>query len=33
VLVPHAGHLPNLDDPATYNRLVLAFVERHAPSA
>jgi pimeloyl-ACP methyl ester carboxylesterase len=32
-LVPHAGHLPNLDDPATYNRLVLAFVERHAPSA
>jgi pimeloyl-ACP methyl ester carboxylesterase len=29
-LVPAAGHLPNLDDPATYNRLVLAFVERHA---
>jgi 3-oxoadipate enol-lactonase len=32
-LVPASGHLPNLDDPATYNRLVLAFVERHAASA
>jgi pimeloyl-ACP methyl ester carboxylesterase len=31
-LVPDAGHLPNLDDPATYNRLVLAFIERHAAS-
>jgi 3-oxoadipate enol-lactonase len=29
-LVAGAGHLPNLDDPATYNRLVLAFIERHA---
>ncbi len=32
-LVPAAGHLPNLDDPTTYNRLVLAFVERHAANA
>jgi pimeloyl-ACP methyl ester carboxylesterase len=27
-LVPDSGHLPNLDNPADYNRLVLAFIER-----
>jgi pimeloyl-ACP methyl ester carboxylesterase len=29
-LVADAGHLPNLDNPAEYNRLVLSFIERHA---
>jgi pimeloyl-ACP methyl ester carboxylesterase len=29
-LIPDAGHLPNLDNPAAYNRLVLSFIERHA---
>ena len=28
-LIDDAGHLPNLDAPATYNRLVLAFLGRH----
>ncbi len=30
VLVEHAGHLPNLDSPRAYNRLVHAFLRRHA---
>ena len=30
VLIPDAGHLPNLDNPAEYNRLVHSFIERHA---
>jgi pimeloyl-ACP methyl ester carboxylesterase len=30
VLIPHAGHLPNLDNPDEYNRLVHSFIERHA---
>ncbi|MGH8286479.1 MAG: alpha/beta fold hydrolase, partial [Steroidobacteraceae bacterium] len=30
VLVPSAGHLPNLDNATDYNRLVLTFIERHA---
>lgn len=29
-LIPDAAHLPNLDRPAEYNRLVLEFIERHA---
>jgi pimeloyl-ACP methyl ester carboxylesterase len=29
-LIPDAGHLPNLDQPAEYNRRVLSFIERHA---
>jgi len=29
-LVADAGHLPNLDNPAEYNRRVLSFIERHA---
>jgi len=29
-LIPDAGHLPNLDNPVEYNRLVLSFIERHA---
>ena len=29
-LVAGAGHLPNLDNPAEYNRLVASFIERHA---
>jgi pimeloyl-ACP methyl ester carboxylesterase len=29
-LVADAGHLPNLDNPAEYNRLVDSFIERHA---
>jgi pimeloyl-ACP methyl ester carboxylesterase len=29
-LVEKAGHLPNLDNPAVYNRLVASFIERHA---
>ncbi|HLB85301.1 MAG TPA: alpha/beta hydrolase, partial [Steroidobacteraceae bacterium] len=29
-LIPDAGHLPNLDNPAEYNRLVHSFIERHA---
>lgn len=29
-LVEEAGHLPNLDNPAVYNRLVASFIERHA---
>lgn len=29
-LVEDAGHLPNLDNPAVYNRLVASFIERHA---
>jgi pimeloyl-ACP methyl ester carboxylesterase len=29
-LVVASGHLPNLDNPAEYNRLVLDFVERTA---
>ena len=28
-LVADAGHLPNLDNPAEYNRLVQSFIERH----
>jgi pimeloyl-ACP methyl ester carboxylesterase len=30
VLIPDAGHLPNLDNPDEYNRLVDSFIERHA---
>jgi pimeloyl-ACP methyl ester carboxylesterase len=30
VLVADAGHLPNLDNPAEYNRHVLSFIERYA---
>jgi pimeloyl-ACP methyl ester carboxylesterase len=29
-LIADAGHLPNLDRPAEYNRRVLSFIERHA---
>jgi 3-oxoadipate enol-lactonase len=29
-LIADAGHLPNLDQPAEYNRCVLSFIERHA---
>ena len=29
-LIDDAGHLPNLDSPNTYNRLVRAFLSRHA---
>jgi pimeloyl-ACP methyl ester carboxylesterase len=29
VVVPDAGHLPNLDNPAAYNRHVGAFLARH----
>lgn len=32
-LVLGAGHLPNLDNPAEYNRRVLAFVEQHCAGA
>lgn len=28
--VPNAGHLPNLDNPAAYNALCRAFLNRHA---
>jgi 3-oxoadipate enol-lactonase len=28
--IPHAGHLPNLDNPDAYNNLVRAFLSRHA---
>jgi 3-oxoadipate enol-lactonase len=30
VIIEGAGHLPNLDQPDEYNRLVLSFIERHA---
>ena len=30
ILIPEAGHLPNLDNPDEYNRLVHSFIERHA---
>jgi pimeloyl-ACP methyl ester carboxylesterase len=30
LLISDAGHLPNLDQPEEYNRLVLSFIERHA---
>ena len=29
-VIPGAGHLPNLDNPDAYNRLVTAFIKRHA---
>ena len=29
--VPDAGHLPNLDNPMSYNAIVRAFLERHTP--
>jgi pimeloyl-ACP methyl ester carboxylesterase len=29
-LIEDAGHLPSLDNPAGYNRLVASFIERHA---
>jgi pimeloyl-ACP methyl ester carboxylesterase len=32
-LVPDAGHLPNLDNPADYNRRVLAFIARHTAAS
>jgi 3-oxoadipate enol-lactonase len=32
-VVPGAGHLPNLDNPAAYERLVLEFLQRRARAA
>ena len=29
-LIGDSGHLPNLDNPAEYNRVVASFIERHA---
>ena len=31
VLIPAAGHVPNLDHPQTYNRLLRGFLNRHLP--
>ncbi len=33
VLVPDAAHLPNLDAPREYNRLMSGFAHRHLPAA
>ena len=33
VLIPQAGHLPNLDSPLAYNQIVCAFARRHLPAA
>jgi len=33
VVIPGAGHLPNLDSPDTYSRLCRAFLTRHCPRA
>jgi pimeloyl-ACP methyl ester carboxylesterase len=33
VVIPAAGHLPNLDSPDTYSRLCRAFLTRHCPRA
>lgn len=32
-VIPDAGHLPNLDNPAAYNSLVGAFLARHATTS
>ena len=31
VLVPEAGHLPNLDNPRAYNETIRSFLSRHLP--
>lgn len=33
VLIPDAGHLPNLDSPREYNQLMSGFARRHLPAA
>jgi 3-oxoadipate enol-lactonase len=33
VLIPDAGHLPNLDAPREYNQLMSGFARRHLPAA
>jgi pimeloyl-ACP methyl ester carboxylesterase len=33
VLIPEAGHLPNLDAPQAYNQLMSGFARRHLPAA
>jgi pimeloyl-ACP methyl ester carboxylesterase len=33
VLLPDAGHLPNLDVPSAYNQLMREFAHRHLPAA
>lgn len=33
VSIPRAGHIPNLDNPAVYNAVLRAFLERHTRSA
>jgi 3-oxoadipate enol-lactonase len=30
--IPHAGHIANVEAPAAFNELILAFLERHFPS-
>ena len=30
-LIPDAGHLPNLDNPDSYNAVLIGFFRRHAP--
>lgn len=33
VIIPQAGHLPNLDAPQAYNQLMSDFARRHLPAA
>jgi pimeloyl-ACP methyl ester carboxylesterase len=32
-VIPDAAHLPNLDNPEAYNRLVSAFIQRHTTAS